>query len=454
MSELELQKRRFDRERAARKEAESLLEQKSREVYETNCQLRDLAEYNKAIVESAAEGILTYSADGTIGSLNSSAERLFQVSRTSKLNVRELFEPGDQTQIALFDWDAEVENDLHSDQTLSTTAEPNELVGLRSSGKAFLCGIAVSRTTRCGQDTFTALVRDLSRRKRLEAQLNQAQKMESVGQLAAGIAHEINTPIQFVGDNIQFLQGAFEDFNELLDLYNQLRDAVAASEPTDELIKQIDEQSEIADLPFLREEFPSAFSQSLDGIQRVSKIVSAMKEFSQPPSEGKSQLDINRAIENALSISANQFRDIATVETDLQSDLPGLVCLGAQINQVLLNLLSNAVEAIAEHREPNDGLVKVVTTSRDGKLEIRVEDNGPGIPTEIRDRIFEPFFTTKEVGKGTGQGLAFVYDIIVNRHDGDIRAMPSENDGTAFVITLPMPQSSDTTRREHENAIG
>ncbi|QDT12180.1 two-component system sensor histidine kinase NtrB [Planctomycetes bacterium K23_9] len=454
MSDLDLLQRRFDRERAARKEAEMLLEQKSREVYETNCQLRDLAEQNTAIVESAAEGILTYSSDGKILTINRSAERLFGVSRSNSLNLRDLFEAGENAEAVLFRCDVDLGGEADHNIDSQPDADSNEIVAVRSSGKVFLSGISVSCTTHCKQKMFTVLVRDLSRRKRMEAKLNQAQKMESIGQLAAGIAHEINTPIQFVNDNLQFLQDAFEDLSELLDLFDQLLASVKADEPANKLVEQIDSQSEVADLPFLKEEFPNAFSQTLEGIQRVAKIVVAMKEFSQPPSEGKSQLDINQAIENALTIAASQFRDVATVKTDLQQGLPGIVCLGAQINQVLLNILANASEALAEQCGDTKGEILVTTRMIDNDLEIRVEDNGPGIPEHIRDRIFEPFFTTKEVGKGTGQGLAFVYDIVVNRHDGSIQAVASPSGGTTFVIHIPVPKVMDTEKREYENSIG
>ena len=292
---------------------------------------------------------------------------------------------------------------------------------------------------------YTALVRDLSRRKKLEARLQQARKMESVGQMAAGIAHEINTPIQFIGSNIQFLQGGFDDLGELLDLFDQLTQAVKQGADTRELLDKIESQSELADLPFLREEFPGALAQSLDGIERVAAIVRTMKEFSQPSTDSQTAVDINGAIENMLVVSTKVYSDIAEIETSLDSHIPPLPCMKAKLNQVFLNLLSNAAEAIAEHRQPGEGRIQIATEMRTDEVEIRFSDNGPGIPEEIQSRIFDPFFTTKEVGKGMGQGLAFVYDVIVNKHSGGLRLTSSPEEGTTFFVTLPLPiQSTET----------
>lgn len=468
MSDLELLQRRFERERAARKAAESLLERKSLEVYEANEKLKQLADQTKAIVETAAEGIISYDKNGIIQLFNRSAERIFRVQALAGQDIRQLFEPHDNVEIALFPTcvipDADqrhqsVQNPADQnpvDQNPggeSCVQDPVELVALRESGKTFIAEIATSRNTRGNLTIFTMLVRDLSRRKMLEARLGQAQKMESVGQLAAGIAHEINTPIQFVGDNIQFLQGAFDDIGLLIDLFEQLVEAVQTHSPTEGLLKQIAEQSEIADLPFLRGEFPGAIKQSLQGIERVASIVRAMKEFSQPSSESKTSVDINHAIENALAVTIGQYREIASVETSLDPSLSPVVCLSGQINQCLLNILANAFEAIAEHCEPGTGKFHI-TTRRDGdNVEIRFADNGPGISSEIIERIFEPFFTTKEVGKGTGQGLAFVYDVIVDKHDGAIHAQSQPGGGTTFVISLPIASTSGANRRAHASSI-
>ena len=277
--------------------------------------------------------------------------------------------------------------------------------------------------------------------------------MESVGQLAAGIAHEINTPIQFIGNNVQFLQGAFDDIGGLLDLYEKLTVAIKDQAETTEIVAQIEQQSELADLPFLREEFPGAIEQTMEGTERVATIVRAMKEFSQPASNSKTSVDINRAIENAVAISINNYRDIASIELNLEPTLGSISCLSAEMNQAILNVLSNAAEAIADSKEGQKGLIQVSTSSKETELEMRFQDNGPGIPADIQDRIFDPFFTTKEVGKGTGQGLAFVYDLVVNKHGGTIYAVSPPEGGTTFVIRLPQDGQEHCDRREHANTI-
>ena len=177
-----------------------------------------------------------------------------------------------------------------------------------------------------------------------------------------------------------------------------------------------------------------------------------MKEFSQP-SVQKSEVDINRAIEGAVTISCSQYRDIAEIELALDPDVSKLKCVSSQINQAVLNMLSNAVEAVEHHCQPGQGRIRIETKMRANSVELRIEDNGGGIPNEIRHRIFDPFFTTKEVGKGTGQGLSFVYDVIVNKHDGAIHAQSLPNGGTTFVVSLPLLDSCSSSRRKHANSI-
>lgn len=445
--DVELLKRRCARERAARKQAEQLLEEKTREVYHANLNLKEMAdrlgeqaESYKAIFDGAAEGIITYGESGEIESMNPSAARIFRFGIDSVANVRDLFS-GKQDHESLLFPDRVPELDIELEEEADTEPEgrdPVEINAVRSTGKAFVAEVAISRVDRQGATSFTMLVRDLSRRKKLEARLSQAQKMESIGQLAAGIAHEINTPIQFVGDNVSFLEGAFDDLTNLLELYESLRHSVQSGTADDKILDQIDEQSELADLPFLREELPDAIKQSVEGIERVSSIVRAMKEFSQPAAESKASIDLNRTLDNVITVSANLFRDVAEVVPKLDSALPQVLCLPGQMNQALLNVLTNAAEAIQEkHGNTRAGVVSIETATDGDAIEIRVSDNGPGIPPDIQERVFDPFFTTKEVGKGTGQGLAFVYDVVVDKHDGSIQVQSSDA-GTTIIVRLPL----------------
>ena len=237
-------------------------------------------------------------------------------------------------------------------------------------------------------------------------------------------------------------------------MFDRLLGTLKDKRATDELVDEIEKQSELVDLPFLREEFPGAIEQSLEGIDTVASLVRALKDFSSNSSSTKSALDINRSIESALAVTANLFREVGEVTVSLSPDLEHVLGFGAQLNQVLLNLLTNAAEAIKSHRDPGDGLVQIQTRAVDDGIELRVRDNGPGIPQSIMDRIYDPFFTTKEVGAGTGQGLAFVYDTIVNKHDGTIIAKSLEDGaGAEFVVFLPSMKSNMSRQRDHENSV-
>ena len=265
--------------------------------------------------------------------------------------------------------------------------------------------------------------------------------MASIGQLSAGIAHEINTPTQFVGDNTRFLQEAFEDLGQVLNAFEEFFHAVKNGESFEQLIEKVETTVEEADLEYLVEEIPKAINQTLEGVERVAKIVRSMKEFAHPGASEKAQVDINKAIESTVTVSRNEWKYVADVETDLDPDLPMVPCLAGDINQVFLNLLVNsahAIEAAMGGKNNGKGKIRVATRKRNGWAEITITDTGTGIPESIRDRIFDPFFTTKEVGKGTGQGLSIAYNIVVEKHGGIIDFESTEGEGTTFMVRLPL----------------
>ncbi|HBA85012.1 MAG TPA: hypothetical protein DCZ95_13035 [Verrucomicrobia bacterium] len=291
---------------------------------------------------------------------------------------------------------------------------------------------------------FSCVFTDLTERKKLEGQLLHSQKMESVGHLAAGIAHEINTPIQFVGDNLKFLQEAFRDFLLLLAQYRELKSHLKEDSTT--LLESLAQGEEKLDVEYLRREVPKALEQSLDGMQRVSNIVRAMKEFSHPGETEKSSVDINHAIETTITIARNEWKYVAEIETRFDSSLPLVSCFPGDFNQVMLNLIVNSAQAIAEANKDKPGQkgrIVIATQADNAVVEIRISDNGTGIPEDVRSKIFSPFFTTKEVGKGTGQGLSLAYNIIVKKHHGDIRFETQVGQGTTFVIRIPMAAEED-----------
>jgi two-component system, NtrC family, sensor kinase len=286
------------------------------------------------------------------------------------------------------------------------------------------------------QDQLYAEMRE---RERIAIELRLAQKLESVGRLAAGIAHEINTPIQYVGDSVAFLQSALTDIDRLLEGYRAACRELSV-DPADRAsaLRVLEESEAGINLEFLREEVPRSFERTIDGIERVAAIVRAMKEFAHPDTGEQSAADINQAIRTTLTVAHNEYKYFAQVEADLQ-DIPEVVCNVGEVNQVFLNLIVNAAHAIeAAGKDASTGRIGVRTGAADGEVRIQVTDNGCGIPAENLDKIFDPFFTTKEVGKGTGQGLAIARSIIVEKHRGRIEVSSVPGQGTEFTLRLPI----------------
>jgi len=290
---------------------------------------------------------------------------------------------------------------------------------------------------------------DITDRLTLEHQLLQAQKLESVGQLAAGIAHEINTPTQYIGDNVRFLKEAFHDLEGVRASYERLLAAAQNNAVSGETVQEVMDRLQHADANYLFEEIPKAIDQSLEGVTRVAKIVGAMKEFSHPGTKDKTQLDLNHAIECTLTVARNEWKYVAELETEFDPSLPRIACQPGEFNQVILNLIVNAAHAIADvvgKDGSKKGTIKVQTRNCKDWAEIRIHDTGTGIPDSVRARVFDPFFTTKEIGKGTGQGLAIARSVVVDKHGGTIHFETAEGRGTTFVIRLPKEGKALTAR--------
>ncbi len=293
-------------------------------------------------------------------------------------------------------------------------------------------------------DELLIIGSDVTDREILGQQLRQAQKLEAIGQLAAGIAHEINTPTQYVGDNVRFLQESWPSFQELVVVTQEIRKAASSGPISSQALQRFDALAETADFEYLQAEIPRAIEQSLEGIQRVGKIVRAMKDFSHPGSEEKKSIDINKAIETTITVARNEWKYVAEVETHFDPDLPLVLCHAAEFNQVILNLLINAAQAIEQpvgDGSQGKGKIVVSTSHAEGWAEISISDTGTGIPEAVRSRVFEPFFTTKPVGKGTGQGLALAHTAIVRRHGGKIWFDSEMGKGTTFYIRMPLQSS-------------
>ena len=335
-------------------------------------------------------------------------------------------------------------SDLRSEVTrwlAATTLLPEELVFKHGDDTRFV-GIGVQPIG--GSSGTTGLIvtgADITRRKGLEEQLRQAQKLEAVGQLAAGIAHEINTPAQFVGDNIGYLKESWANIADLIKLSLRMREEAGSGSLQPQTAAALDMACQQADVDYLLAEVPSAIDQAKEGVERISKIVRAMKEFSHPGGKEKCPVDINRAISTTITVARNEWKYVADMVTQLDPSLVPVSCLAGEFNQVMLNLIVNAAQAIGASTSAVHGVkgtITISTTQLQDVVRIAIHDTGTGIPEHIRSRVFEPFFTTKPVGQGTGQGLALAHTVIVQRHKGQIWFESGVGTGTTFFVQLPL----------------
>jgi PAS domain S-box-containing protein len=341
-----------------------------------------------------------------------------------------------------WDWD-KISDGIAKSQTESSTLRVDNIHYRSADGEERYLGLTITPLN--GEDNsilgLTIIGADITDRIKFEAQLHQSQKMEAIGQLAAGIAHEINTPAQFVGDNTRFLQDAFNDLIEACNLYKELIKAAESKPLSEEFIQILEKRFGELDIDYLEEEVPLAIQQTLKGVDRITHIVQAMKIFAHPGGIEKEPTEINKEIEKTLIITRNEWKYVAELVTDFDKTLPTVPCHRAEFNQVILNLIVNAAHAIADANSENSSEKGTITISSilDGNwAEIRISDTGHGIPEEVQHRIFDLFFTTKEPGRGTGQGLAIAHSVIVEKHNGVINFETEKGKGTTFVIRLPI----------------
>jgi len=290
-----------------------------------------------------------------------------------------------------------------------------------------------------GAKYLRGLMLDVSELRRLGRELSAAQKLESVGRLAAGVAHEINTPVQFVADNVEFVRSSMNDVAAVISAYRGLTRAVQAGGDVAAAARLAGEAETAADLDYIIENVPPALSSSLEGLGRIATIVRSMKEFAHPDQAQKAPADLNQAIRSTLVIAHNEYKYLAELSTEF-GELPLVPCYLGEINQVILNLIVNAAHAISDVVKDTGTLGKITVRTRlDGDaVEISISDTGTGIPEAARDKIFDPFFTTKVVGKGTGQGLAIAHSVVVKKHEGTLRFATECGKGTTFFIRLPV----------------
>lgn len=406
---------------------------------EAEIELRSLNEEMDLILGSITSIIIGVSKKDTITHWNTYAEKILGISSLSAIG-KKFYE-------CSIDWDWNTIYQGIADSILqNSSVRLDDIKFSRSDGKTGILGVSINPLYREGnlRAGYMILGRDLTNQRNMEQQLLQARKLEAIGQLAAGVAHEINSPLQYVGDNLKFLFKSLKGILELNKKCDDLIVQISNNTDTHSAIESIREYKKEIDIDYIMDELPKAVEQSLEGVMRVSKIVQSMKAFAHPGTGVKSPSNINKSIENTATISRNEWKYDCDLEISLDPSLPQVPCYEAEFNQVVLNLIVNAVDAIKEAKEKgiiDRGLIRIHTATEDDMAVIRISDNGTGIPKDIQQRIFDPFFTTKEVGKGTGQGLAIAHSIIVEKHGGLIYFESDPGRGTTFIIKLPIELS-------------
>jgi len=428
-------------------EAESRASEIAEQLQESNHRLREYADAlehevqrAKAVFDSAAEGIIIFDDSGQIESMNKAAENIFLVScdphsdEFQSLTIQDLF-------IDFLRCEYENSNCL-AGRVQEAMGRSVETDGKKSDGSTIPIELVIGQFSHGNRRWYSGIVRDLSRKRILEAQLAQAQKLESVGQLAAGIAHELNTPIQFVADNTRFLRDSFATMERVLQELDSITQTtsvgVSANLCPPPLTDDFWHHYRSDELRFVREEIPRAIDQTLEGAENVARIVRAMKVFSHPGSKELQQIALNSALDSTITVSRNEWKYCAKVKTNFAIDLPKLHCFPAELNQAFLNILVNGAHAIQAKGSDQLGLLTVSTRRDEHNVYVDISDTGTGIPESIKNRIFDPFFTTKGVGKGTGQGLAIAYHVVVEIHRGKLFFDTQEGAGTTFHIELPL----------------
>jgi PAS domain S-box-containing protein len=297
------------------------------------------------------------------------------------------------------------------------------------------------------------LMIDVTEARRMVRELAQGQKLESVGRIAAGVAHEINTSVQFISDSVRFVRHALKDVPHALADYRALAAGALSGQDVTASAKKAAETDESADVDYFLKNAPEALDRALDGIGRVGSIVRSMTEFAYPDSHTKADIDLNRAIRTTLNMARNEYKSVAELETHF-GDVPAVFCHAGDINQVVLNLLLNAAHAIGDVVEGTGAKGRIVVRTRTigGYVEISINDTGDGIPEDVRGRIFEPFVTTKEIGRGTGQGLALSRGIVVDKLKGSLHFETETGKGTTFYIRLPVSDAQMVTESINKQA--
>ncbi|AIE83456.1 two-component system sensor histidine kinase NtrB [Fimbriimonas ginsengisoli] len=396
--------------------------------------LRESEARKTAIVASALDGIFALDGSGRITEMNPSAIAIFgfEDSQTRHPHIDKLIslEAG---RGSIFDVMAAIKDRADGEGVRM------EGTGFRPDGD-FPMEISISPVHVYGEVTFTVLVRDVSERKRLEAKVSHGEKMETLGRLATGIAHEINTPNQFIADNVRFLQDSFSELQSLVESYRKMAAEARAGSVSEETLRDVSAAEALHDFEFLSHEIPNASREALEGVERVGGIVKAMRQFSHPGTMRKEPINVNAVVSGALAVSRNEWKNTAKLEVCLEEEIPDVLGHAGDLGQAVLNLVVNACHAVRErHQDARMGVLKISTMAAGDTVMIEIEDDGCGIPAKNLKKVFEPFFTTKGVGIGTGQGLALVHRAVVELMGGDVEVHSEPGQGTRFTLRFPVP---------------
>jgi PAS domain S-box-containing protein len=407
--------------------------------YKAEKELLNEKEELSVTLKSLSEGVVTTNLQGKITLMNRAAEEILEVNESllaghyifTVLPSTNIYDKGSEDAFYINDY-KKFKEGKNSQIPYKTKSGTNKIISIEGNE---------IRDTYANIKGFVFVLLDDTERIKIENQLALSQKMESIGHLAAGIAHEINTPMQYIGDNTLFIN---DSLKMIFDYSDYLESVVLKNQQCD--TNELDTMKEKYDIEFLKEELPQAIEQAQSGIKQVSKIVSAMKDFSHPSQEARNYADINKCVKVTSTITKNVWKYVSDLVTDLREDLPNVYCIIDEIKQVILNMIVNAAQAIEDRNGSNSdikGEIKIATYEKDNYCFIKISDTGIGISKENLAKIFYPFFTTKEVGRGTGQGLSIVHDIIVNKHNGEILVDSEIGQGTIFTIKLPVLKPGD-----------
>jgi PAS domain S-box-containing protein len=396
-----------------------------------------LENHNKNLILSALPSVLIIvDYNLVITEWTGGAEHVFGVTANAAVGNR-------IEQVALgVNW-TEIEPALSACLTKGQTMRLDDCRFRRSNGSEGILGITCAPIPMADSENWGALIvgADITDRRALEGQLAHSQKLEGIGQLAAGIAHEINTPSQYIGDNVRFVQQGLKDICSVVTTVRKVLELPEYQDVKLPGLTQIRDSMREADIDFLTEEIPPAIEQTLEGISHVNRIVSAMKDFSHPGSDKKVSSDVNRLLDSTITVTRNEWKYVAEVVTTFAPDLPTILCFPGDLNQVFLNVIINAAHAISDANEAlhqEKGTIHISTHQTDVSVLVKIRDSGTGIPLHARAHVFDPFYTTKEVGRGTGQGLSIAHNIVKARHGGDIWFETECGVGTTFIIELPL----------------